>query len=64
MASSIHRRLFQRNGDHARLSTHPNNLSCEPRGATREQQAIVETPAKWSAYQIPIVVVVFVVFKG
>jgi hypothetical protein len=34
--------------------------SSEPHGATR-QQAIAETPAKWSAYQIPTVIVVFVV---
>jgi hypothetical protein len=37
----------------------------EPHGATR-QQAIAKTPAKWSAYQIPSVIVVFVilVFSG
>jgi hypothetical protein len=34
--------------------------SCEPHGATR-QQAIAKTPAKWSDYQIPSVIVVFVV---
>jgi hypothetical protein len=34
--------------------------SSEPHGATR-QQAIAETPAKWSTYQIPSVIVVFVV---
>jgi hypothetical protein len=38
-----------------RLSAHPNGLV-----ATR-QQAIAKTPAKWSAYQIPSVIVVFVV---
>jgi hypothetical protein len=32
----------------------------EPRWATR-QQAIAKTPAKWSAYQIPSVVVAFVI---
>jgi hypothetical protein len=32
----------------------------KPHWATR-QQAIAETPAKWSAYQIPSVIVVFVV---
>jgi hypothetical protein len=37
----------------ARLSAHPN-------WATR-QQAINKTPAKWSAYQIPSVDVVFVI---
>jgi hypothetical protein len=30
------------------------------RGATR-QQAIAKTPAKWPAYQIPSVIVVFVI---
>jgi hypothetical protein len=37
----------------------------QPLWATR-QQAIAETPAKWSAYQIRSVIVVFVVlvFKG
>jgi hypothetical protein len=34
--------------------------SSEPHGAVR-QQAIAKTPAKWSAYQIPSVTVVFVV---
>jgi hypothetical protein len=33
----------------------------EPRGTTRQQQAIAKTPAKWSAYQIPSVIVVVVV---
>jgi hypothetical protein len=32
----------------------------KPHGATR-QQAIWKTPAKWSAYQIPSVIVVFVI---
>jgi hypothetical protein len=34
--------------------------SSKPHWATR-QQAIAETPAKWSAYQIPSVIVVFVI---
>jgi hypothetical protein len=34
--------------------------SSEPHGATT-QQAIAKTPYKWSAYQIPVVTVVFVV---
>jgi hypothetical protein len=34
--------------------------SSERHGATR-QQANAKTPAKWSAYQIPSVIVVFVV---
>jgi hypothetical protein len=38
----------------------PNWPSSEPHGAIR-QQAIAETPAKWSAYQIPSVTIVFVV---
>jgi hypothetical protein len=32
----------------------------KPHGATR-QQAIAKTTAKWSAYQIPSVIVVFVI---
>jgi hypothetical protein len=32
----------------------------KPHGAIR-QQAIVNTPAKWSAFQIPNVIVVFIV---
>jgi hypothetical protein len=38
----------------------PKCPSTEPHGGTR-QQAITETPAKWSACQIPRVIVVFVV---
>jgi hypothetical protein len=44
----------------ARFSAHKRPCS-EPHGATRQQQAIAKTPAKWSAYQIPRVTVVFVV---
>jgi hypothetical protein len=33
----------------------------EPHGANRQQQAIVKTPAKRSAYHIPSVIVVFAV---
>jgi hypothetical protein len=40
-----------------RMPKWPNG---KPHGATR-QQAIVKTPAKWSAYQIPSVIVVFVI---
>jgi hypothetical protein len=40
-----------------RTSKWPNS---EPHWATR-QQAIAKTPAKWSAYQIPSVIVVFVI---
>jgi hypothetical protein len=43
----------------ARLSVQPNDRS-EPHGATR-QQAIAKTLAKWSAYQILSVIVLFVV---
>jgi hypothetical protein len=42
----------------ARLSAYPNDS--KPHWATR-QQAIAKTPAKWSAYQIPSVIVVFVI---
>jgi hypothetical protein len=44
------------------ISKWPNS---KPHWATR-QQAIVKTPAKWSTYQIPSVIVVFVilVFKA
>jgi hypothetical protein len=35
------------------------DLNSKPHEATR-QQAIAKTPAKWTAYQIPSVVVVFV----
>jgi hypothetical protein len=38
----------------------PKQPSSEPHGATR-QYAIAKTPAKWSAYKIPSVIVVFVV---
>jgi hypothetical protein len=38
----------------------PKRPSSEPLEATR-QQAIAKTNAKWSAYQIPSVIVVFVV---
>jgi hypothetical protein len=40
------------------------NINSKPNWATR-QQAIAKTPAKWSAYQIPSVTVVFevLVFK-
>jgi hypothetical protein len=38
----------------------PKQPSSEPDGAA-SQQAIAETPAKWSAYQIPSVIVVFAV---
>jgi hypothetical protein len=40
----------------------PKRPSSEPYGAPR-QQAIAETPAKWSAYHIPSVIVVFVTFS-
>jgi hypothetical protein len=39
----------------------PKRPSSEPHGATRQQQAIAKTPAKWSSYQIPSVNNVFVV---
>jgi hypothetical protein len=39
----------------------PQRPSSEPRGATRQQQAIAKTPAKWSTYHIPSVIVVVVV---
>jgi hypothetical protein len=42
-------------------SAHTQTPSTEPHGATRQQQAIAKTPTKWSAYQIPSVIVVFVV---
>jgi uncharacterized membrane protein len=38
----------------------PKWPNSKPHGANR-QQAIVKTPAKWSTYQIPSVIVVFVV---
>jgi hypothetical protein len=38
----------------------PKWPNSEPYGATR-QQAIVKTTAKWSAHQIPSVIVVFVI---
>jgi hypothetical protein len=38
-----------------------NINKCEPHGAT--QQAIAETPAKWSAYQIPSELFVVVMYK-
>jgi hypothetical protein len=41
-----------------RLSAHPN-ASSKPHGATR-QQAIAKAPPKWSAYQIPSIIVVLV----
>jgi hypothetical protein len=44
----------------ARLSAHPNVPNSKPHWVTR-QQAIEETPAKWSAYQIPSVILVSVV---
>jgi hypothetical protein len=37
----------------------PKWPSSEPHGATQQQQVIVKIPAKWSAYQIPSVIVVF-----
>jgi hypothetical protein len=40
-----------------RYSSH-YNANSKPHGATR-QQAIVKTPAKWSAYQIPSVIVLY-----
>jgi hypothetical protein len=46
----------------AHFSTHPNDVIVnKPYGVTRQQQVIAKTPAKWSAYQIPSVIVVFVV---
>jgi hypothetical protein len=39
-----------------RLSAHPNDLI-----ANLKQQAIAKTPAKCSAYQIPSLIVVFVI---
>jgi hypothetical protein len=39
----------------------PKRPSSEPHGATRQQQATTKTPAKWSAYQIPSLIVVSVV---
>jgi hypothetical protein len=38
----------------------PKQPSTEPHGATK-QQVIAKPPAKWSAYQIPSVIVIFVV---
>jgi hypothetical protein len=43
----------------ARLSAHPNGLVVNL--IDLRQQAIAETPAKWSAYQIPSVIVVSVI---
>jgi 4-amino-4-deoxy-L-arabinose transferase-like glycosyltransferase len=43
----------------SQYTTH--RLSSELRGATRQQQAIVKTPSKWSVYYIHSVIVVFVV---
>jgi hypothetical protein len=39
----------------------PKRPSSEPHGATRQQWAFAKAPAKWSAYHIPSVIVVFVV---
>jgi hypothetical protein len=44
----------------ARLSAHPNDLIVT-HGATRQQQAIAKPPGKWTAYQIPSAIVVFVI---
>jgi hypothetical protein len=44
----------------ASLSAHPTGFYSKPHGANR-QQAIANTPAKWSAYQISSVIVVFVI---
>jgi hypothetical protein len=44
----------------ARLSAHPNGLVVNLIEATRKQ-VIAKTPAKLSVYQIPSVIVVFVV---
>jgi hypothetical protein len=44
----------------ARISALPKRPSSKPHGATR-QQAIVKTPAKLSAYQIPGVIADFVI---
>jgi hypothetical protein len=41
-------------------SAHVQMANSKPCWATR-QQAIAKTPAKWSAYQIPSVIVVFVI---
>jgi hypothetical protein len=41
-------------------SVHTQMAYSEPLWATR-QQAIAKTPAEWSAYQFPSVIVVFVV---
>jgi hypothetical protein len=41
-------------------SAHIQMISNKPHWATR-QQAITKTPAKWSAYQFPSVIVVFVI---
>jgi hypothetical protein len=38
----------------------PKRPSSEPHGATRKR-GIAKTPAKWSVYQIPSVIVVFVI---
>jgi hypothetical protein len=45
---------------HTAVLISPKHPSSEHHGATR-QQAIVKTTAKWSAYHIPSVIVVFVV---
>jgi hypothetical protein len=42
------------------MKPHPNDVVVNLMGATR-QQAIAKTPTKWSAYQIPSVIVVFIV---
>jgi hypothetical protein len=41
-----------------RTSISPNS---KPRWGTRQEQAIAKTPAKWSSYKIPSVIIVFVI---
>jgi hypothetical protein len=44
----------------ARLSVHPDDL-VENHMAQPDKHAIAKTPAKWSAYQIPSIIDVFVI---
>jgi hypothetical protein len=56
MAKFLQLALWNANG----LTQHTEEwLNSKPHWATR-QQTIAKTPAKWSAYQIPTVIVVFV----
>jgi hypothetical protein len=56
---SKHQQLKKKSAPTA-LNTVSPRRTHKPHGATR-QQAFAETPAKWSAYQIPSVIVAFVV---